>query len=721
MTTKPTFASWTAALAMLLTFPGAVAAAPAGAPLARPTPEQAAWQDLELGMFIHYDMPVFKPGWDHRQYDRRPEPGIFNPRKLDTDQWMEAARALGAKYAVFVAKHGSGFMSWQSDLYPYGMKQSPYKDGQGDMVRDFVNSARKYGIRPGIYAHMGCNGFLEVDNPGLVNRGKGGDPEKQARYARTCEGMLTELWGNYGELTEIWFDGGVLDPEKGGPDMLPILRRLQPKAIVFQGPAASIRWIGNEDGVAPYPCWATAPAERDYNGPGVPGGPRWLPGECDVPVRSGVWIWEPNTEGRLLSVDKLMDLYYRSVGHNCNLLLNANPDPDGLIPEPDMKRYREFGEEIRRRFGTSVGETSETGAVVELALARPARIDQVVTMEDILEGERVREYVVEGLSSAGWTELSRGQSIGHKKIDRFSPVEVSRVRWRCLKSVAEPRLRKLAVYLAARERPQGMMADAPVAFPVDGPLPAKYPPDVRERHEPAEKDYYIFSSPCRSLAQIDRIQAAMPKGQFTPPPHDWAPLQRTRRLLTEGGGLRLLALGDSIVNDTMRSGWAAKLAEAYPKVQLQTTVYVRGGGGCQHYKELDRIATNVIPRRPNLVFIGGISQRDISSIREVIHQLRAGLPEVEILLATGAFGATDPRDAEALAKASYSGTGAYGQALKGLAAEEGCAYLDMTTPWAEYLRSAGIHPLLFYRDVVHANEYGEQILSKILMAFWSGA
>ena len=222
-----------------------------------------------------------------------------------------------------------------------------------------------------------------------------------------------------------------------------------------------------------------------------------------MPVRSGVWIWEPNTEGRLLSVDKLMDLYYRSVGHNCNLLLNANPDPDGLIPEPDMKRYREFGEEIRRRFGTSVGETSGTGAVVELALARPARIDQVVTMEDILEGERVREYVVEGLSSAGWTELSRGQSIGHKKIDRFSPVEVSRVRWRCLKSVAEPRLRKLAVYLAARERPQGMMADAPVAFPVDGPLPAKYPPDVRERHEPAEKDYYIFSSPCRSLAQIE--------------------------------------------------------------------------------------------------------------------------------------------------------------------------------------------------------------------------
>jgi alpha-L-fucosidase len=414
--------------------------------LARPTSEQAAWQDLELGFFITYDIPVFKPGWDHRQYENRPEPNLFNPRKLDTDQWLEAAKAMGAKYAVFVAKHGSGFMSWQSDLYPYGMKQSPYQNGQGDIVRDFVNSCRKYGIRPGIYAHMGCNGYLEVDNPGLVNRGKGGDPDKQARYAKTCEGMLTELWGRYGELSEIWFDGGVLDPAKGGPDMLPILHKLQPKAIVFQGPAASIRWIGNEDGVAPYPCWATTPDVRDYRGAGSPDGQKWWPGECDVPIRQGIWLWETNTEARLFSVDQLMDRYYRSVGHNCNLLLNANPDPDGLIPAPDMKRYQEFGAEIRRRFGKSIAETTGRGELVELTLSKPAPIDHAITMENILEGERVREYVIEGLVGEQWKELCRGTSIGHKKIDQFSPTTVSKVRWRCLKSVAEPRIRKLGVY-----------------------------------------------------------------------------------------------------------------------------------------------------------------------------------------------------------------------------------------------------------------------------------
>ena len=435
-----------AALALAFHLATASAAQSAEVKLAQPTPEQAAWQDLELGLFIHYDVPVFKPGWDHRQYEQRPEPSVFNPRKLNTDQWMEAAKALGARYAVFVAKHGSGFMNWQSVLYPYGMKQSPYKNGQGDMVRDFVNSCRKYGIQPGIYCHMGCNGYLEVDNPGLVNRGKGGDPEKQARYAKICEGMANELWGNYGPLAEIWFDGGVLDPAKGGPDIVPILRKLQPQAIVFQGPAASIRWIGNEDGVAPYPCWATVPEVRDYNGPGTPDGPKWLPGECDVPIRQGVWLWEPHTEGRLLSVNQLMDRYSRSVGHNCNLLLNANPDPDGLIPEPDMKRYQEFGAEIRRRFGKSLAETTGSGEVVELALAQPAVIDRVVTMENILEGERVREYVIEGLMDGHWKEVCRGTSIGHKKIDAFAPVELSKVRWRCLKSVAEPRIRRLAIY-----------------------------------------------------------------------------------------------------------------------------------------------------------------------------------------------------------------------------------------------------------------------------------
>jgi lysophospholipase L1-like esterase len=274
-----------------------------------------------------------------------------------------------------------------------------------------------------------------------------------------------------------------------------------------------------------------------------------------------------------------------------------------------------------------------------------------------------------------------------------------------------------AVNTAAR--PGGMLADSPVTFPPVGALPAKYPPDVNAPAEPAEKDYFIFRTPCRSLSQIAAIQKDMPAGQFTPPPADWTRLTRTRRILTAGGGLRLLALGDSIVNDTMRSGWVAQLQAAYPQARIQATVYVRGGGGCQHYREEDRVAKYILPRKPDLVYIGGISQKDIESIREVIRQLRAALPEVDILLATGAFGTADPRDAAALALAPHSGTGPYGRALQALAAEQRCAYLDMTGPWAEYIRSSQVHPHRFYRDVVHANEWGEQILAKIMLAFWT--
>lgn len=264
-----------------------------------------------------------------------------------------------------------------------------------------------------------------------------------------------------------------------------------------------------------------------------------------------------------------------------------------------------------------------------------------------------------------------------------------------------------------------MMRDSPVKFPEKGALPARFPPDIAAKSLPAEQDYSLFESPCRSLKQINEIQSAMPKGEFAPPAAGWTNLPRTHQLLTQGGTLRILGLGDSIVNDTMRSGWLAKLAEAYPRATIVGTGLVRGSGGCQHYKEEGRIEKYVVPLKPDLVVIGGISQKDIGSIRDVIGQLRVALPNVEILLATGAFGTTDPRDAEALSKAAHSGTGPYGAALNQLARDEKCAYLDMTKPWAQYIRSSGQHPHVFYRDVVHANEFGEQILSKILLSFFT--
>ena len=414
---------------------------------ATPSPQQLAWQDLELGMFFHFDMVTFTG----QMKPRTPaDVNTYNPAKLDTDQWLGVAKAMGAKYAVFVAKHCTGFLSWQSNAYPYGVKQTSWRGGKGDVVRDFIRSCRKAGIKPGLYASVSCNAWWGVDNPGVI---KWGD-RQQKDYNKACETMLTELWSNYGGLTEIWFDGGVLPVEQGGPDLFPILKKHQPNAIVFQSPApGGIRWIGNEKGVASYPCWGSV---RKLNDPGQgdPDGTVWNPGECDVPLPGHDWFWkgqtrleQPTDELQQKTLGRLMDMYYKSVGRNCNLLLNATPDTTGLIPEEIVPHYVNFGKEIRRRFDKPVAATRGEGSTVELVLQRPAPIDHVMLMEDIAHGERVRAYEVEGLTSGQtWQKLCEGVSVGHKRIQQFDRIEVARIRFRATQSVATPKIRRLAVF-----------------------------------------------------------------------------------------------------------------------------------------------------------------------------------------------------------------------------------------------------------------------------------
>lgn len=198
--------------ASLLTFFSSAGQTPG--PIVTPNPIQKEWAEAEIGVIIHFDMPVYRPDYNWRDFGTHPEPSVFNPTELNTDQWLEAAQKLGAKYAVLVAKHCSGFSLWPTGAHEYSIKHSPYKQGKGDIVRDFVNSCRKYGIKPGIYASTTANGYLWADNPGLVQPG---GPVTQAEYNRIVVAQLTELWSNYGKLFEIWFDGGVLSKEKGGP------------------------------------------------------------------------------------------------------------------------------------------------------------------------------------------------------------------------------------------------------------------------------------------------------------------------------------------------------------------------------------------------------------------------------------------------------------------------------------------------------------------------
>ncbi|MCX5759658.1 MAG: alpha-L-fucosidase, partial [Candidatus Hydrogenedentes bacterium] len=255
--------------------------------------------------------------------------------------------------------------------------------------------------------------------------------------------QLTEVLSRYGEMFEVWFDGSNI-VEVGD-----ILKQYAPKAVIFQGKYASIRWVGNEDGVAPYPAWnAVSEAARLAGATakdGDPNGNAWLPNECDARMRAD-WFWSSKNASTLKTVEQLMNMYYMSVGYGAVLLLNNTPDTTGRIPEADAKRAAEFGAEIRRRFGKSLAETGGQGDRVELDLDKPTRIDHVVTMEDIAQGERVLEYRIEGRIGQEWKELAQGTAIGHKKIEQFAPAEVSDGVFRCLKSVGTPLIRRLAVY-----------------------------------------------------------------------------------------------------------------------------------------------------------------------------------------------------------------------------------------------------------------------------------
>ena len=228
---------------------------------------------------------------------------------------------------------------------------------------------------------------------------------------------------------------------------------------MFQGPPGTpnlIRWVGNERGVAPYPCWSTTDPGTAEDGTeesvfaGRPNAPLWMPGECDVPIRNHEWFWTPNDEGKIYPLAELMEMYYCSVGHNCNLLLNANPGPDGQVPEADFKRYEEFGQEIQRRFSSALASTAGEGVLVDLDLKCSQRVNHVVLMEDITQGERVLAYVVEGWSYGDtWRTLCSGQCVGHKRIQQFDTVETARIRLRITQSKATPQLRWFAAYFVA--------------------------------------------------------------------------------------------------------------------------------------------------------------------------------------------------------------------------------------------------------------------------------
>lgn len=403
--------------------------------LALPSKAQIAWQNLDLGVFCHFGINTF---CDQEWGEGNDSPELFNPKELDAAQWVKLAKDAGFKYFVLTAKHHDGFCLWPTATTDYSVKSSPWKNGQGDLVRECADACEKEGMHFGIYLspwdrHESCYEDVEA-------------------YDDFYSEQLTELLTQYGPIMEVWFDGaGSEGRVYNWERIVGIVKQHQPDAMIFNMGQPTIRWVGNEDGVAPYPCWNTESAAKIsmYSNESVdwlPGTPEWLPAECDVPIRKKHWFWHPNDEESLLSMDELMDIYYRSVGHGTNLLLNISPDDRGLVPEVDANRLLEFGAEIKRRFSNPLGSTLGTGTGLELMLESETMINHISIMEDIAFGERVRKFEVEAYVNDEWISIAAGTAIGHRHIKQIVPIKTRRLKLKVSESVGTPLIQEFSCY-----------------------------------------------------------------------------------------------------------------------------------------------------------------------------------------------------------------------------------------------------------------------------------
>jgi alpha-L-fucosidase len=422
----------------------------------KPSPAQLQWQDLEIGVILHFSTNTFL----NREWgDGTASPSVFNPAHVDTDQWMQAAKAGGAKYAVLVAKHHDGFALFPSAHTDYSVKASPWMGGKGDLVRLASDSAHRAGLGFGVYLSP-----WDRHDPRYPDA---------AAYDKYYLSQLTELASHYGPLTEFWLDGaGSTGRTYNFDKIVQELRTYQPNALVFADTAlyknADLRWVGSEDGTVPYENWNVI--DRT-------GYLRWRPIEADTPLRKLHWFWHPNDEASLHSVSELMDIYNKTVGHGAQLMLGLAPDNTGKLPEADVTRLREFGEAVQRIYGSdknlarkatrvindpidaAIDNDASTfwsaparHATLELHFDKPVTFDRTLIMEWLNEGQRVEEYSIDAWQNGTWKPLVQAHAIGHKKIDIFPVTTAQRIRLNLRSTLGSAGIREFQLFNGESDR-----------------------------------------------------------------------------------------------------------------------------------------------------------------------------------------------------------------------------------------------------------------------------
>jgi len=416
----------------------------------KPSPAQVEWQDLEIGVIFHFGTNTFL----NREWgDGTASPSVFHPTHVDTDQWMEAAKAVGARYAVLVAKHHDGFALWPSKQTDYSVKNSPWLHGKGDLVRMASDSAHKAGLGFGVYL-----------SPWDRHDKRYPDPKTYDKYYLA---QLDELATHYGPLAEFWIDGaGSAGRTYDFDAIITELRTYQPNTMVFADVAlyknADLRWVGNESGEVTFENWNVVDRA---------GYLRWRPVEADTPLHRGHWFWHPNDESTLRSVDELLDIYTKTVGRGAQLMLGLAPDDTGQLPASDVKRLHEFGAALHRIYGHNLiaeqGHAAAPDAVaehdaidnnpdtfwvapplhgtLEVRFDKPITFDRAVTMERLNDGQHVEDYAIEAWQNGRWKPLVRAHAIGHKKIDIFPACTTQRVRLNLISTSGTAAIREFQV------------------------------------------------------------------------------------------------------------------------------------------------------------------------------------------------------------------------------------------------------------------------------------
>jgi alpha-L-fucosidase len=411
----------------------------------KPSPQQVEWQDLEIGALFHFGPNTFM---DREWGDGTADPKIFNPAEFNAEQWILAAQSAGARYVVMVAKHHDGFCLWPTAATPYSVKNSPWRDGRGDVVREVATAARKHGMRFGVYLSP-----WDRHEPAYKNN---------ADYDRFYKRQLTELATRYGDLVEFWLDGAGSEGHVYDFDSyVRELRTYQPNTLIFADVGflkyGDLRWVGNEAGYA---------NEENWNVVDRLGYLRYRPAEADTPLRKRHWFWHPNDEKSLKSVDELIETYHQTVGRGAQLMLGLAPDSRGLMPDSDVRRLREFGDAIRGLYADNIavdkGHPALDGdpdtfwqasagahtAIIEARWEQPRTFDRTVSMEWLNAGQRVQKYAIEVLENGNsWRRVYTGSTIGRKKIDMFEHAITARaVRLNILSASDAPILREFQVY-----------------------------------------------------------------------------------------------------------------------------------------------------------------------------------------------------------------------------------------------------------------------------------